>query len=299
MLELVKRSYVVMQIMKRLTFLAGLLIVVGACAPAPERAPADEAALAVSPLQMVVASDDFAAGQTRVPFILYSGSDRVTDARRVTVTLFDLSRETPQPGWQGEATNYSDYEVPYWIIYADFPHAGYWGLGAEIELADGSRATAQLAVQVKEQSNSPGIGQRVPASENRTLATEPDIRKLTSDFDEPEPALYQMTVAEAMTLGRPAVVSFSTPAFCTSQVCGPVVTTVKEVYHDLAEHVSFIHIEVYKEFEPLVLADEVTQWQLTSEPWTFVLDRDGRVVARLGGPVSPRELQAALLPLLP
>jgi hypothetical protein len=288
-----------MQMTHLLTLLAGLLVLTSACTSAPGRAPAREAPFAVSPVQMVVASDDFAVGQTRVPFILYSGADRVADAQRVSVTLFDLGPETPQPGWQGDAANYSDYEVPYWVVYADFPHVGYWGLGAEIELADGSRATAQLAIQVKEKSSSPGVGSRPPASENRTLATEPDIRKLTSDFDDPEPALYRLTVAEAITLGRPAVVSFSTPAFCASQVCGPVVTTLKEVHHELAEHLSFIHIEVYKEFEPLVLADEVTQWQLTSEPWTFVLDGDGRVAARLGGPVSPRELQAVLLPLLP
>jgi hypothetical protein len=57
-------------------------------------------------------------------------------------------------------------------------------------------------------------------------------------------------------------------------------------------------MEIYKEFNPLVLADEVDEWRLSSEPWIFVLDPEGKVVARLGGPVSPRELSAALEPLL-
>jgi hypothetical protein len=285
--------------MDRLTFLICLILLVSACTSTVERTPPAETGLSVSAVQMVVASDDFATGHTRVPFILYSGTERISDARHVQVILYDLSQETPQPGWQGEAVGYGDYEVPYWVIYADFPRPGYWGIAAEITLTDSSRASNQLAIQVHEQSSAPEVGSRPPPSENRTLATEPDIRKITSDFDEPEPALYQMTVAEAMTLDRPAVISFSTPAFCTSQVCVPVVSTLKAVHHELAEHVSFIHIEVYKEFEPLVLADEVTQWQLTSEPWTFVLDRDGRVAARLGGPVSARELRDALLPLLP
>jgi hypothetical protein len=285
--------------MNRLTFLPFLLLLVSACTVAPERPSHEEGALAPATVQMVVATDDFATGQTRVPFILYSGTDRITDAQRVTVTLFDLGEEPPQPGWQGEAVNYTDYAVPYWVIEADFAHAGYWGLGAEISLADGSHAAGQLAIQVNEQSSAPNVGSRPPASKNRTLATEPDIRKITSDFVEPEPALYQVTVAEAMLLERPTVVSFSTPAFCASQVCAPVLSTVKEAHRELAAQVTFIHIEVYKEFEPLVLADEVTEWQLTSEPWTFVLDGDGRVAARFGGPLSLRELQAALLPLLP
>jgi hypothetical protein len=40
------------------------------------------------------------------------------------------------------------------------------------------------------------------------------------------------------------------------------------------------------------------QWGLTSEPWTFVLDDEGKVAYRFGGPVSPRELTAALEPLV-
>jgi hypothetical protein len=62
----------------------------------------------------------------------------------------------------------------------------------------------------------------------------------------------------------------------------------------MAAEANFIHIEVYQEFEPLVLADEIGEWGLTSEPWTFVLDQQGMITARLGGPVSPRELLAAV-----
>lgn len=109
-----------------------------------------------------------------------------------------------------------------------------------------------------------------------------------------------MTVAEALASGRPSVIVFATPAFCQTAVCALVVESVAAVQTELGEQVNFVHLEIYKEFNPsLVLADEVEQWQLSSEPWVFVLDEDGRVAARLGGPVSPRELTAALGPLLP
>jgi hypothetical protein len=36
------------------------------------------------------------------------------------------------------------------------------------------------------------------------------------------------------------------------------------------------------------------EWNLTSEPWTFVIDRKGTITARLGGPVSRRELTQSL-----
>ena len=114
-----------------------------------------------------------------------------------------------------------------------------------------------------------------------------------------EPGLYQLTVAEALASGQPTVVTFATPAFCTSRLCAPVVDSVKAVYADLQDSVNFIHIEVYKDFgPPLVYADEMDEWHLPSEPWTYVLDREGKVVARLGGPVSPAELRSVLEPLV-
>jgi glutathione peroxidase-family protein len=36
------------------------------------------------------------------------------------------------------------------------------------------------------------------------------------------------------------------------------------------------------------------QWHLASEPWTFVVGRDGRVKARFEGSVSEAELAAAV-----
>ena len=261
-------------------------------------APGSTVATSASNIQIAVATDDFLVGRPRVPFILFAGTEQVADAQQVTLTAYDLSSGTPVAGWVGEATNYSDYAVPYWIGYPEMAHAGNWGLNATITLADGTVTNSQFAIAVKEESAIPAIGGLPPASENRTLTTEPDIKKLTSD-PTAEPALYQMTIAEALASGRPTVVTFATPAFCETALCSPVVDNVQAVYDELGEQVNFIHIEIYKTFDPLEIADEVNEWGLTSEPWTFVLDEEGLVVARLGGPVSFRELTEELSPLLP
>jgi len=272
----------------QLPFLFIWLLIMTACTSAPPPpAPALD-------LQLVVATDDFAVGAPRVPFLIYSGPDRVADAQAVTIFLYDLAVEPPELIWDGAAVSYSDYEVPYWVVFPELPRAGYWGLGAEIRLADGRQAVGQFVIEALEQSLGPAVGALAPPSENRTLRSEPDIARLTSDFTDPEPALYQMTVAEAVDTGRPTVVTFTTPAFCATQICAPVLNSVKAVWRQMADQANFIHIEVYQEFEPLVLADEIGEWGLTSEPWTFVLDQAGVVTARLGGPVSPRELLAAV-----
>ena len=201
--------------------------------------------------------------------------------------------------WTGTAAGYNDYEVPYWVAYPDLPQAGFWGLSAEITLADGTTTQAQFTIEVREETESPDIGDMAPPSQNRTLATEPNIEKLTSGRD-PNPAFYQMTVAEAVVSERPSVIIFSTPAFCQTAICAQVLHSSEEVFESLIDKANFIHLEIYKQFNPeLVLADEVTEWKLSSEPWTFVLDDKGRVAARFGGPVSPGEITAVLEPLLP
>ncbi len=283
---------------ERYRFVAVLLTIVwlAGCSPGATATPTPVTP-GPSTLSVGVASNDFPVGQPRVPFVLLRGSQAIGDARSVELKAFDLSSGTPVAGWQGTAVAYNDYDIPYWVAAPGLPHAGNWGLGAVVTLADGHQEHAQFIIQALDDPGAPTIGETPPASENRTLKTEPDLTKLTSDTS-PEPGLYQMTVAAAMKSGKPVVITFATPAFCTSRLCAPVVDSEKKVYGEFKDRVNFIHIEVYKSFNPLVYADEMDQWHLTSEPWTFVLDRGGKVAARLGGPVSPRELTAVLQTVL-
>ena len=274
------------------------LVAAGCSAPAaPTVIVPATAGSGPSALSVAVASNDFAVGTPRVPFVIFEGSEPITNAQNIAVIAFDLASGTPTPGWKGSATNYSDYNIPYWVAFPQLPHAGYWGLGAIVTLADGSQMQAQFTIQTLDKPNAPQIGDTPPASHNRTLATEPNITKLSSD-NPAEPGLYQMTVAQALQTGKPTVVTFATPAYCTSRLCAPVVNSVKTVFHDLKDKVNFIHIEVYKTFNPLVYADEMAEWHLQGEPWTFVIDAKGKVTANLGGPLSPRELKEALQLLL-
>jgi hypothetical protein len=283
------------QLFKLPLFFLLLALLVVACGRQEESAAIDSfQSDGPSEFQAMVASEDFAVGQPRVPIVLYSGPDRVLDAQRMQLTAFDLSADPPTAGWTGEATNYSDYLVPYWVVYPELPHAGYWGLKAEITKADGNVAQAELVIEAKEKTDMPGLGDQPPASQNRTIATEPDLRKLTSAV-EPNPGFYQMTVAEALQSGRPSLIMFATPGYCQTALCAPVLKSMEAIYPQFQGKVNFIHVEIYKQFNPeLVVDDTVDEWKLTSEPWTFLVDAQGTIVARFGGPVSPRELESAL-----
>jgi hypothetical protein len=272
-------------------------LVLAACA-GPGAAPTATVPMSgPSALSIAVASNDFPTGQPRVPIVLFIGSQPLDGAQAVAVTAFDLSSGTPVPGWSGQAVPYTDYEPPYWVITPELPSAGFWGLNAVVTLADGTTTQGQFTIEAVADPSGPAVGEKPPAIETRTVETEPDMANLTSD-PAPEAGLYGMTVKEAIESGRPSVITFATPGFCASRLCAPVVDSVKAVYADHAADANFIHVEIYETFNPLTYGPEMEQWGLPSEPWTFVLDDEGTVTHRFGGPVSPRELSAALTPLL-
>ena len=169
---------------------------------------------------------------------------------------------------------------------------------AEVVLVDGRTVTSQFTIEAKAESSAVAVGDMAPLSQNRTLATEPDISKLSSGLD-PDPAFYQLTVAEAVANEKPTVVGFITPGLCESKWCAPVLNSVATVRDAVGDKANFIHIEVYEDFQTLTYVPEMAEWGLETEPYLFILDDAGRVTASLAGPVSPRELTQALEPVLP
>jgi hypothetical protein len=94
---------------------------------------------------------------------------------------------------------------------------------------------------------------------------------------------------------RPVVITFATPALCQSRVCGPVVDIVEQAKAHAPSDVAFIHQEIYRDNEvKLGLQGPVAAWHLQTEPWTYVINRRGRIVARFEGAFSLGELERAI-----
>ena len=99
---------------------------------------------------------------------------------------------------------------------------------------------------------------------------------------------------------RPVVLLFATPALCVSRVCGPVVDVAEQVKSEYGDEVAFIHQEIYVDNIPGPdnLRPQVKAYGLPTEPWLFVLDRNGDVATRIEGAFSVAELESALEPLV-
>lgn len=178
------------------------------------------------------------------------------------------------------------------IARPDFDEPGTWT--AAITSPRGT--TGETTFAVNGDIPIPEVGEPVPASVTRTSA-EFELESITTDPD-PEPSFYELTVAEAVANGTPALIVFATPAFCQTAVCGPTMEIVKQVVEGRSGF-DVVHVEIYENVDSegegrLIEVPAVLEWGLPSEPWVYVVDANGIATARFEGAVSPEELGEAL-----
>ncbi|HYX43403.1 MAG TPA: hypothetical protein VE760_00060 [Acidimicrobiales bacterium] len=176
-----------------------------------------------------------------------------------------------------------------------FDRAGFWQVEVSARIgADEKRGNG--AFQVLEKHAVPAPGDAAPATQNLTLAST-DVPKAAidsragSDGEVPDPDLHRTTIAAALAANRPVVVVFATPVYCVSRFCGPVTDLVEELAKSYADRASFVHVEIWRDFQGNVLNEAVKEWRLENEPWVFVIGADGRITARFDNVVSRAELE--------
>ena len=165
-------------------------------------------------------------------------------------------------------------------------------------------------MQVDARTTVPAVGATAPPTANKTAGAVESLAVLTTGSN-PDPALYRLTVDEAVANGLPTVVVFASPSLCTSPSCGPQVETVSGLATTHDGVVNFIHIEVYDNPDEIQgdlsrgrYAAPVAEWGLSSledylnESWVFILEPGGRIAARFEGYATEAELTAALTPYL-
>jgi hypothetical protein len=170
----------------------------------------------------------------------------------------------------------------------------YWLL-AEPE-GGATKVQALGNVIVTGEDDPPDVGDPAIASDTPTLAsTGGDVAALTTRTP-PDESLLRHSIAESLDAKVPFVVTFATPKFCSSRVCGPVVDVVEEVSRRFEdENVRFIHVEVYEDNDPANPFNAwMQEWRLPTEPWTFLVGADGKIKARYEGTVSVHELEQAV-----
>lgn len=140
----------------------------------------------------------------------------------------------------------------------------------------------------------PDVGDPAPRISTPTFASVGGNLEEIDTRVPPARELHEVDFADVLG-NQPAVLTFATPQLCTSRVCGPVVDVVLEASATAPENVAFIHQEIFNDnrFDG-GYRQQVTDFGLRTEPWTFVVDADGRIAARFEGAFSADELERAV-----
>ena len=109
---------------------------------------------------------------------------------------------------------------------------------------------------------------------------------------------HQQTLTTALETGNPVAFMISTPTFCQTAVCGPVLDIMIQLSADYPD-VEFVHAEVFENPGDGVtadtsLTDAVTTYGMEFEPSIIVADADGTVVRRLDFIFAEEEMREAL-----
>jgi len=249
---------------------------------------------------LTMGADSFVPGSVRFPYMVLRNDARVVE--RPTARVWIASGRDQKPfaqttarlepiGIPGTSEPASGGVTRLYVTRLQIPRPGRYWL---VTRPAGRKIKGVGVFDVRPTLPVPAVGTKAPRSRTPTVADAPAASITTSR--PPDRGLLRYSVAASLAAHKPFVVTFATPKYCTSRVCGPVVDVVDAVRRKLSSGgVRFIHVEVYTSNNPTKGYNRwMRQWGLTTEPWTFLVGRDGRIKAEFQGSVSADELTAAI-----
>jgi hypothetical protein len=250
---------------------------------------------------LVAGTSDYARGPVRVVFLVIDAQSRSIERPQARVWVarsfddepfLETTARLENVGVPGVSEAAAGDVTKMYVARFRVPEAGKYVLVAE---PAGATIQGALDLDVAEETIAPDVGAKAFPSRTPTIAsTGGDFAALTTRTP-PDVELLRYSVADSLDERAPFVVAFATPKFCASRTCGPVVDVTDYVRKRIGKSaVRFIHVEIYENNQPPEVNRWVKEWNLPTEPWVFVVGRDGRVKARFEGSVSAAELEAAV-----
>ena len=128
-------------------------------------------------------------------------------------------------------------------------------------------------------------GELAPKLPTKTLAdVGGDVSKITT-YRQPDERMYQYSLDNALTLGKPIFLEFATPGHCT--VCDGQLQMIKALMEKYPQ-VLFLHMDQYKNPQAF------KAYRVTGDPWTYVIDEKGIVRYQMPGRMLYGEMELAI-----
>jgi len=251
---------------------------------------------------LIWGTSQYTVGENRLSFLIVDANGELVDVPSAEVRVaaggpdaipdLDATAQNLQVGAPQATSNQDDFDVPFvYVANLQLDEPGTYTLLVEPE---GKEIQAYGQIEVAAQSDVPAVGSPAVPSDNPTV--EDDFPAKITTATPPDVDMLQYSVKDSLEAGVPFVVTFATPKFCVSRVCGPVVDIVDAVRKKFQDSdVRFIHIEVFEANDPERGYNQwMQEWHLPTEPWTFLVDGTGTIRDRFEGLITAGELEQAV-----
>lgn len=252
--------------------------------------------------RITIGTVDLGIGTNRFVFALIDNNSRPIRSPVIEANFLFLESKIPN---HMIAQEFSFLKWPtgltgVYVANIEFHKQGSWGLVVSGVDEIGNSFKANRGFKVKSKSSSVAIGEIAPRSRNKTIQNVDNISKITTAVS-PDLDLYRISIEDAISNGYPTVIAFASPAFCQTAMCGPQVGILSNLQNQYEGRANFIHVEVFE--NPDEISGDVNngrvspilgEWGIETEPFTFVLNIQGIVVAKFEGFATEFEIKSAL-----
>jgi hypothetical protein len=234
-------------------------------------------------------------GEVRAPISLADIDGVITVSRAAaipaTLTARLLYTQTGDVVVEGISASRHDegLEAPYWPFRFTVDEPGIYTL-----IVDGAQETG-AAVQVSQRSAIlvPLVGDPLPGFDTPTFDNSRGVEPICTRSPEPCP-MHDVTLTEALALGKPVAYLVGTPAYCSTGTCSPAMDGLLAVRDRVGDAMTFVHAEIYTDSTVSTVAPAVTALNMTYEPALYITDSTGMLVERLDAVFDAREIEEVL-----
>ena len=226
----------------------------------------------------------------RLPLALASADGAILPADEAPESI--TARWFAEGGDPGEELTIARRDVgiptPYFPLELTLPAVGTYRI--EIETADGAAATTVEGLE--RAAVVPGPGDALLPIVTPTTADGRDVDPICTR--DPDCPFHEASLDTVIGGSKAIALIVSTPAFCQTAICGPVLDLLVDRAEQHADVLTIVHAEVYTDDTASAVTDTVKAYGMTYEPALFLAAPDGTINARLDYTFDGSELDEVL-----
>ena len=249
---------------------------------------------------VVMPTNEYSLGFNRIIFSIINNEGSESEkSLKVSVENIKTSKSY---GLDPVFYNWPNKSGGFYVLNITFDNTGSYLINIK-DLTD-TGFIYRKEINVNENELTPKLGEIIPALDNKIVTGTQNISGITSD-PEPDYDFYKFTLSEALNHNRLIIVFFLSPNFCKTATCFPQLDVLKKLKSKYHDKITFIHVEVYENphlvkgnLKNAKISPVLNEWNIKSEPYTFLIDKNNYLFRKFQGYVSYEEIENYIVKLI-